>query len=163
MKLPSVMLLAGLNDRLTIHSTGTSAYSSTNVLATAHLLFAAPVVATAMSAPPLGVRARRGGAEQLDEDEGDQRDGDEDEHADRRPDAEVERPEQVVVTQHRDRSGAVRATGEDVDVVEDAERVERAEEQRHEDRGLHHRQDDLREPLPRPGAVHLGRLEQGVR
>src|ERR1700754_359875 len=99
MKLPSVMVSAVLNDRLTIHSTGMSAYNSTNVLAAAHLLLVAPVVATATSAPPLGLRARRGGAEQLDEDERDDRDRNEDQHTDRGSDAQVELAEGLVVAE----------------------------------------------------------------
>ena len=62
----------------------------------------------------------------------------------------------------RDRLGgrARAAAGHHVDDVEDAEGVERAEEERHEQRRPEQRQRDLDELPPRPGAVDVGRLVQ---
>ena len=56
----------------------------------------------------------------------------------------------------RDRLGgrARSAAGHDVDDVEDAEGVERAEEERHQQRRPEQRQRDVDELPPRPGAVH---------
>ena len=68
-----------------------------------------------------------------------------------------------VVAEDRHRLGVVRAARlDDVDRVEDPERVERAEQQRDEDRRLHQRQRDPEEALHRAGAVDLGRLVQLV-
>src|SRR6516225_4190658 len=102
-------------------------------------------------------------AEEPDEDEGDDRDGDEDQDGDRRPDAEVQRPEQVVVPQDRYRVGAVAAAGQDVDVVEDPERVQRPEQQRDQDGRFHQRQRHPVETLPGSGAVHPRRLQYVLR
>ena len=113
---------------------------------------------------PHAVFSRRSGAgaEALDEHERDDAHEHEQQHRNRRPQTEVEAGEQGVVVEHRDRLGAVGALVEDVDRVEDPERVERAEQQRDEDRRLHQRQRDPREPLPGAGAVHLRRVEQFI-
>ena len=76
------------------------------------------------------------------------------------PMPEVQGGEQVVVAEDRHRAGVVATAGQDEDVVEDPERVQRAEEQRDQDRRLHERQGDAHEPLPRGRAVDLGRLLQ---
>ena len=96
----------------------------------------------------------------LDEQEGDDPGGDEDQHRHRRTDAEVEPPDEVAVGEHRHRAGLVRPAGQDEDVVEHPERVQGAEQQRHQDGRLDQRHGDHPEPLPRVRAVHRGGLEQ---
>ena len=73
---------------------------------------------------------RQIGLEALDEDEGDDHDGEEQQHRDRRPGAEVDQRDVLPVGQERQRLGVVGAAGHDERVVEDAPRVERAEQQR---------------------------------
>src|ERR1022692_278680 len=118
-----------LKDSETIHSTGISASAMTTKFAVPHPVFWRGVVITAaMSGSPLSdVGAGGRGAEALDERERDDRHADEDEDRDRRPDAQVQCVEQVVVAEHRDRPGVVGAGGQDEDAVEDAERVQRPE------------------------------------
>src|SRR5579859_3212076 len=106
------------------------------------------VIAAISGSPLSDIRAGGRGAEALDEHEGDDRHADEDQDRYRRPDAQVERVEQVVVAEDRDGPGAVGAGREDVDVVEDPERVQRPEQQRDQDGRLHQRQRDLDEALP---------------
>src|SRR6516162_5098139 len=109
------------------------------------------------------LRARRRRAEDPDVDEGDDRHADEDQDGDRRPDAQVQRPEQVVVPQDRHGVGAVAARGQDVDIVEYSERVEGPEQQRHQDGRFHQRDRDPHEALPGGRAVYPGRLLQVFR
>ena len=61
----------------------------------------------------------------------------------------------LAVGQQRQRLGVLGAPGHDEDVVEDAERVEGAEQHGDHDRRLHVRQDHLAQPLPPRGAVDL--------
>src|SRR6185437_15350386 len=123
-----------LSDSDTIQSTGIRASAMTTKLAIPHPVFWRGVEITAMSASPLSdIRAGGGGAEALDEDHRDERDADEDQDRDRRSDPQVESVEQVVVTEDRDRPGAVVAGGQDVDLVEDPERIQRPEQQGDQD------------------------------
>src|SRR3712207_6464903 len=78
-----------------------------------------------MSALPAG--ARQVDLEDPDGDEADQQDADEQQHGDRRAQADLQPADRLVVRQGGDRLRAGRALGHDVDVVEDAERVQRAE------------------------------------
>src|SRR6266702_4064170 len=123
-----------LKDSETSQSTGISASAITTKLAVAQPVLWRGVMAAISGSPLSDVRARGRGAEALDEQEGDDRDADEDQDRDCRPDAQVQRVEQVVVAEDRDRSGAVGAHGEDVDVVEDPERVQCPEQQGDQDR-----------------------------
>src|SRR6476469_10105115 len=95
---------------------------------------ALPALTRSVMSAPLLIRSWCRRAEDRDVDERDHRHGQEDQHADRRTQPEVERLEQVVVAEDRHRSGAVGAAGEYVDVVEDPERVEGAEQKRDQDR-----------------------------
>src|SRR5260370_39800900 len=77
------------------------------------------VVVTAISASPSSLRGTwHGRAEPPDEHERDDRDADEDQDGDRRPDAQVQRREQGVVAEDRDRVGPVAAPGPGEAVVE---------------------------------------------
>ena len=98
-----------------------------------------------------------------DEEERDQSDEQEQQHRDRRAEPEIEPIKQRRVVEHRDRLRSLGALVEDVDHVEDPELVERAEQQRDEDRRLHQRQRDADETLPGAGAVDLRRFVQVVR
>src|ERR1700733_4017033 len=138
-----------LKDSDTSQSTGISASAMTTKFADPQPTFCWGVVTAAISGSPSSyVRARGRGTEALDKQEGDDRHADEDQDRDRRPDPQVERVEQVVVAQDRDRPGVVGALGQDEDVVEDPERVQRPEQQREQDGRLHQRQRDLGEALP---------------
>src|SRR5580704_5670503 len=152
-----------LNDSETSQSTGISASAMTTRFVVAQPALRAGVMAAISGSPLSDVRAGGRGAESYDVNDGDDRDADEDQDRDRRPDAQVQRVEQVVVAEDRDRSGAVAALGEDVDVVENPERVQGPEQQGDQDRRLHQRQRDLREALPGRGAVHLRGLLQVFR
>src|SRR3954453_8034439 len=158
-KVASVRVDASLNDRETIQSTGMSASRMATVFAVPHVAFCLPVVAIVAST----FRARRRRAEALDEQERDDRDAEEDQDRNRGPDAEVQRGEQVVVTEDRHRAGVVAARGQDEDVVEYPKRVERPEKQRDEYRRLHQGQRDPDDPLPRRRAVHHRRLGRILR
>ena len=105
---------------------------------------------------------RRGRAEPLDEQTAITITHEEDQHRDRRAQAEVEPRDQLVVAEDRHRLGAVGAARLDEHRVEHAEGVERAEQHRHQDRRLHQRQRDPPEALPRAGAVDLRGLVQLV-
>src|ERR1700690_930517 len=123
-----------LKDSETSQSTGISASAITTKLAVPQPNFWRGVVTAAISGLPLpDVRAGGRGAEALDEHEGDDRHADEDQDGYRRPDAQVERIEQVVVAEDGDRAGVVVAGREDEDAVEDAERVQHPEQQRDQD------------------------------
>src|SRR3546814_9553105 len=98
MNLPSLMVPAGLKDRLAIHRTGTNAYSKTRRLTTDQLILSLGV--TVMSASfRIGSGSRS--TEKFDEDERDHGHTHEDQHADRGSDAQVECLEQIVVTQNQ--------------------------------------------------------------
>src|SRR5690242_11607687 len=97
------MVAGFLKDCETIQRTGMSTSRITTMFAVIQPDFC--LVVAAISIHPS--RARRRGAEEPDEDEGDDRDAYEDQDRDRRPDAQVQRPEQVVVPQDRHRVGAV--------------------------------------------------------
>src|SRR6516165_9297997 len=124
-----------LNDSETIHSTGISASATTTTFAVPQPIFCRGVVVTAAMAglPPSRVRAGGGGAEALDEHGGDDDDADKDQDRDRGPDPQVQRLEQVVPGEDRHRFRAVVALGQDEDVVEYPERVQRPEQQRDQD------------------------------
>src|ERR1035441_8334612 len=145
MKDGSRIAVGVLKDSETIQSTGIRASATTTKFAVPQLTFWRGVVVTAaISESPLcDVRAGGRSAETLDEQERDDGHADEDEDGDRRPDAQVQRVEQVVVAEDRYRPGAVGAGGQDVDAVEDPERVQRPEQQRDQDGRLHQRQRDL--------------------
>src|ERR1035441_7698554 len=98
-----------LKDSETIQSTGISASAMTTTFTAPQPVFCRGVVATAaISGSPLSyVRARRRGAEEFDEHEGDDHHADEDQDRDRRSDAQVQRVEQVVPAEDRDRFGIV--------------------------------------------------------
>src|SRR5580693_6657517 len=106
-----------------IQTSGISTSTIVTMLATLQPTFCG-VVATTSRAPPLfssapssrEVRSRSGRAEALDEGDRDDRDADQDQDGQRRPETEVQPGEQVVVGQYRHRSGAVVALGEDEDV-----------------------------------------------
>src|ERR1022692_902694 len=149
MKEGSAMAVGALRDSETIQSTGSSASATTTRFVVPQPTFWRGVVVTAaISGSPLSdVRARGRGAEALDEQEGDDRHADEDQDRDRRTDPQVQRVEQVVPGEDRDRPGVVAALGQDEDVVEDPERVQRTEQQRDQDGRLHQWQRDLREAL----------------
>ena len=66
----------------------------------------------------------------------------------------------LAVGEERHALGLLGAAGHDEDGVEDAEGVERAEQQRHHDRRLHVGDRHPPQPLPGGGAVDLGRLLQ---
>src|SRR5581483_1119428 len=132
MNVGSVMLDGSLKDNDTIHSTGISASTIATVLASPQPAFCLAVVAIFATSPSRR-RARYRRAEALDEQEGDDRDADEDENRDRRPDAQVQRGEQVVVAEDGHRARAMATRGQDEDVVEHPERVERPEQQRDQD------------------------------
>src|SRR3984885_14127530 len=151
-----------LKDSEAIQSTGISASAMTTTFAVPQLTFCRGVVVTAAMIGSLRsrVRARGGGAEALDEQDGDDRHADEDQDRDRRPEPQVQRVEQVVPGEDRDRPGVVTALGQDEDVVEDPERVQRPEQQRDQDGRLYQRQRDLREALPGGSAVYLRGLLQ---
>src|SRR6202035_1058383 len=124
-KLGSVIAAGVLKDSETIHSTGIATITTATVFAAPQPTFCRPVVTAAISASSLQVvRAGGCGAEALDEQEGDDRHADEDQDGDGRPDAQVQRVEQVVVPKDRDRIRAIAAAGQDVDVVKDPERVQ---------------------------------------
>src|ERR1700733_9770599 len=116
-----------LKDSEAIQSTGISASAMTTTFAVPQPTFCRGVVVTAAMIGSLRSRARAWGcgAEALDEQDGDDRHADEDQNRDRRPDPQVQRVEQVVVAEERDRPGVVRPVGQDEDVVEDPERVQR--------------------------------------
>src|SRR3984957_5662243 len=96
-----------LKDSETIQSTGISASAMTTKFADPQPTFCRGVVtAVAISGSPSShVRARGRGTEALDKQDCDDRHTDEDQDRDRRPDAQVESVEQVVVAQDRDRPG----------------------------------------------------------
>src|SRR5580704_5638741 len=98
-----------LKDSETSQSTGISASAITMTLAVPQAVFCRGVVTTAaISGSPLpDVGAGGRGAEAPDEQEGDDRHADEDEDRDRRADPQVQRVEQVVVVEDRDRPGVV--------------------------------------------------------
>src|SRR5437899_7218833 len=118
-----------LKDSETIQSTGISASATTTTLAVPQPTFWRGVVVTAaMTGSPLfDVRTGGRGAEALDEHGGDDHHADEDQDRDGGPDPQVQRLEQVVPAEDRDRSCAVVALCQDEDVVENPERVERPE------------------------------------
>src|SRR6202012_3679276 len=150
-----------LNDSETSQSTGISASAMTTKFATPQPTFCRGVVVTAAigDSPASGICARGRGPEASDEDDGDDGDADEDEHRKGRDDPQVERVEQVVVAQDRPGSGVVGSGGQDVDVVEDPERVERPEQQRDQDGRLHQGQRDFGEGRPGGGPVNLAGLK----
>src|ERR1035438_6738875 len=129
MKDGSRIAVGVLNDSETSQSTGIIARAMTTKFAVPHPIFCRGVVVTAAitGSPVSEVAAWGRRAEAPDEQEGDDRHTDKDQDGDRRPDAQVQRVEQVVVTQDRDRAGVISPAGQDVDVVEDPERV-RSEE-----------------------------------
>src|ERR1700688_1459021 len=89
-----------LKDSETSQSTGIRASAMTTKFAEPQPSFCRGVVTAAIrGSPPSDIRARRRGAEALDEQDGDDRHADEDQNRDRRPDAQVERVEQVVVAE----------------------------------------------------------------
>src|SRR5580704_13489533 len=93
-----------LKDSDTSQSTGISASAMTTVFADPQPTFCRAVVTAAISGSPrFDICARGRGPEALDEQDGDDRHADEDQDRDRRPDPQVERVEQVVVAEHRDR------------------------------------------------------------
>src|SRR5580704_19269284 len=116
-----------LKDSESSQSTGISARAMTTKFAVSQPVRCRGVIAAISRSPLSQGRAGGRGAEALDEDDRDDRHADEDEDRDRRPDAQVQRVEQVVVAEYRHRGGAVVAAGQDVDVVEDAEGVQRPE------------------------------------
>src|ERR1700750_3476552 len=122
-----------LKNSETSQSTGISASAMTTKFAVAQPVLWRAVMAAIGGSPLADVRAGGCGAEALDEQEGDDRDADEDQDRDRRPDAQVQRVEQVVIAEDRDRPGAVGAQGEDVDVVENPELVHRPAQQGDQD------------------------------
>src|SRR5262245_19831945 len=137
MKLGSVIAAGVLNDRDTIQSTGMSASAITTKSVAPQPIRCRAVVAAISVPPPFlcevpsslpEIRSGSGGAEALDEDGRDDRDADQDQDRHRRPDPEVEPGEQVVVVEDRHRVGAVRTAGEDEDVVDYPERVQRSEQ-----------------------------------
>src|ERR671919_3258201 len=93
-------------------------------------------------------------SETLHEQERDQDDDQEDQHRYRGADAEVQLDQELVEVEHR-HALEVRVVpgGDDVDGIEDPEGVERAEQQRYEDRRLHQRARYAPEPLPGPRAL----------
>src|SRR5260370_12967203 len=144
----------------TSQSTGIRASAMTTKFVVPQLTLWRGVV-TAISESPLSdVRAGGRGAEALDEHDRDDRHADEDEDRDRRADPQFQRAEHVVVHTDRDRPGVISPGGQDEDVVEDPERVQRPEQQRDLDRGLHQRHPDPPEAPPGAVAVHHGRLLQ---
>src|ERR1700755_2663608 len=105
-----------LKDSETSQSTGISASAMTTKFAVAQPVLWRAVMA-AISGAPLSdsrsdVCAGAPVTEALDEQEGDDRDADEDQDGDRRPDTQVQRVEQVVVAEDRDRPGAAAAGGQ---------------------------------------------------
>src|ERR1700749_2471537 len=152
-----------LKDSETSQSTGISASAMTTNFAAAQPVLWRAVMAAISGSPLSDVCAGGRGAEALDEQEGDDRDADEDQDGDRRPDAQVQRPEQVVVPQDRHRVGAVAPRCQDVDIVEYPERIKRPEQQRHQDGRFHQRQRDTDETLPGGRTVPPGRLLQTLR
>src|SRR5277367_5951028 len=130
MKDGSRIAVGVLNDSDTSQSTGISASAMATKFAVPQPNFCRGVVVTAaMTGSPVSEVAARGrGTEAPDEQEGDDRHADEDQDGDRRPDTQVQRVEQVVVAQDRDRAGVISPGGQDVDVVEDPERVQRPEQ-----------------------------------
>src|SRR5579859_2860570 len=99
-----------LKDSETIQSTGISASAMTTKFADPQPTFCRVVDTAAISGSPRSrIRARGRGPEALDEQEGDDRHAYKDQDRDRRPDSQVERVEQVVVPEHRDRPGVVGA------------------------------------------------------
>src|ERR1700760_960338 len=145
----SAISLGGFSEIDSSQRTGIRANSSTSVIAIVHSEY---------SRAPTFISASRSSffdldAEAFDEDERDQHHADEDQHRDRRAEPQVQPVDQLVEAEDRDRFGVLRAAGHDEDRVEDARGLERAEEDRDEDRRFHQRQGDLAEPLPGGGAV----------
>src|SRR6476620_7511342 len=140
MSRPSATVAGVLSDSEMIHRTGNRPNTRTTTSAATHR----PILRS-MSAPLPG----RLQAEALDEEHGDDRHADEDQHGYRRAQPEVQLVEQLVVAQDGDRLDipVLTRVGQDVDRVEDPERVERAEQQRDEDGNLHERDRDLPEAL----------------
>src|SRR6478609_5922913 len=147
MKRWSMISLGGFNEIEISHSTGISADSSTSTMAMLQRLYSrVPCLISASRSAFLGLDAQA-----LDENERDQYDEEEDQHRDRRAEAEVEPVDQLVEAEDRDRFGVLGAAGHDEDRVEDAEGLEGAEENRDQDRRLHQRQGDADEALPGGG------------
>src|ERR1700749_3064331 len=96
-----------LKDSETSQSTGISASAMTTKFAVAQPVLWRGVMAAISGSPLSDVCAGGRGAEALYEQEGDDRDTDEDQDGDRRPDAQVQCVEQVVVAEDRDRPGAI--------------------------------------------------------
>ena len=145
-----------LNDSDTIHSSGNSAHSEDEQAPDRPPVAGLAAARHQVVPPHLG----QIGLEALDEDEGDDHDREEQQHRHRRAGAQVHQRDVLAVGQERQRLGVVGAAGHDERVVEDAPRVERAEQQGDHDRRLHVGQRHLPQPLPRRGAVDLGRLLQ---
>src|ERR1700728_1340819 len=93
-----------LKDSEAIQSTGISASAMTTTFAVPQLTFCRGVVVTAAMIGSLRsrVRARGRAAEALDEQDGDDRQADEDQNRDRRPDPGVQRVELSVVAEDRE-------------------------------------------------------------
>src|SRR5580700_3497572 len=105
-----------LKDSETSQSTGKSASAMTRRFTDPQPTFCRGVVTAAISGSPhFDICAWGRGAEALDVHDGDDRHADEDQDRDRRPDPQVERVEQVVVAEDRDRPGVVGPPGQDED------------------------------------------------
>src|SRR5438067_9004272 len=149
-KSPLLIVDGSLKDSATIHHSGKRTQRMMTTSAMPQAVLSLRVTTSAMS----HLRSRYGGAEEFDVEEGDETHRDEDQHRDRGSQAQVEIGEQVVVGEDRDRPRLVLPLGQYVDVVEYPEGVQGPEQQRHQDGGLHQRQDYLGEALPGGGAVH---------
>src|SRR5947209_1215912 len=88
-----------LKDSETSQSTGISASAMTTKFAVIQPVRSRAVIAAISGSLPSQCRAGGRGAEALDEDDRDNRHADEDQDRDRRPDAQVQRVEQVVVAE----------------------------------------------------------------
>src|SRR5215218_5238839 len=141
-----------LSDSDAIQTTGIRAYSRTTRMPMPQSPRSLLVWVTS------GLPSLLGGAgpERLHEEDGDQDHADEDQDRDRRAEPDVDPVDQDVVAEDRHALGVESASRlDDVDVVEDPERVERPEQERDQDRRLHQRDGDPEEALGRGGAVDL--------
>src|ERR1700727_1726045 len=115
-----------INKRLPGNSSRATAYAAIAPTSTAITVVVTPMPTELISAelkklprkipaptPPAGCRR----AEELDENQRDHGDAAEDQHRNRRAEADIEALEQIVVTPDRHRAGVAGAAGEDVDVV----------------------------------------------
>src|SRR3954470_5621291 len=146
---PSATCSGGFSETESSHSTGTRAKISTSVIAMLQSVMSLPSRLISAS----GTAFLDLDAEALDEDRRDDDDDHEQQHRHGRAEPEVQTADQLVEAEDRDRFGFQCAAGHDEDRVEDAEALERAEQQGDEDRRFHQRQGDPGEALPGTGAV----------